>query len=924
MANSLQELQGLGQSVWFDNIRRGFINSGELQRLIDLGVSGLTSNPSIFEKAITGSADYDEALLGLALNGSDAVEIFERLAMEDIQAAADLLRPIYERTAGGDGFASIEVSPHLANDTAGTVSEARRLHAELQRPNVMIKVPATPAGIPAIRALIGEGINVNVTLIFSLDAYAQVRDAYIGGLEDLAQAGGNPAGVASVASFFVSRVDGMIDGQLEGRIGEGASELEALMGKAAVANAKIAYRDFKQTFASDRFAALQSRGGRVQRPLWASTSTKNPEYSDVLYVDSLIGPDTVNTLPDVTLTAFLEHGNPVGDTIERDLDDAVRTIEALEDAGISMRGVTDALLADGVKAFADSFDALIANIEDKRARLIARGGAAASAALGDCDAEVDAALARLQSEDVVGRIWGHDHTVWNPDPTEISDRLGWLTVGEDMRGRVAELQAFADEVRGEGFEHVVVLGMGGSSLGAEVLRQIFGSAAGYPKLRVLDSTVPASVKAATDAIDCAKALFVVASKSGTTIEPNMFYKHFRAITEKAVGADAAGGHFVAICDGGTALERLAGEHGFRRVFVNPSDIGGRYSVQSLFGLVPAALAGIDIGALLERVNAMGGACGGGVSARDNPGAWLGAVMGALAAKGRDKLTLVTTPSLSSLGLWLEQLLAESTGKEGKGVVPIAGSPLGALDGVGDDRVFVYLRLNGDDSADTDAYMDRVEAAGMPSVRLRLNDRHDVGGEFFRWEFATATAGALLGINPFDQPDVQGAKDITTELIADYTASGTAPSAAPRLESVSSLSGLLRKAEPGDYLAITAYLEQTAELDAALDDLRRYVGERWGVATTLGYGPRYLHSTGQIHKGGPNTGLHLQLTVRRDADVAIPGEAFTFGVLADAQAKGDLDALAAQGRRVARAALWDDGVSDIRAIEAGLRYGAHSR
>lgn len=923
MANSLQELQGLGQSVWFDNIRRGFINSGELERLIDLGVSGLTSNPSIFEKAITGSADYDEALLGLALNGNDAVEIFERLAMEDIQAAADLLRPIYERTAGGDGFASIEVSPHLANDTAGTVSEARRLHAALQRPNVMIKVPATPAGIPAIRALIGEGINVNVTLIFSLDAYAQVREAYIGGLEDLAQAGGNPAGVASVASFFVSRVDGMIDGQLEGRIGEGASELEALMGKAAVANAKIAYRDFKQTFASNRFAALQSRGGRVQRPLWASTSTKNPEYSDVLYVDSLIGPDTVNTLPDVTLTAFLEHGNPVGGTIERDLDDAVRTIEALEDAGISMRGVTDALLADGVKAFADSFDALIANIEDKRARLMARGGAAASAALGDCNAEVDAALARLQSEDVVGRIWERDHTVWKQDPTEISDRLGWLTVGEDMRSRVAELQAFADEVRGEGFEHVVVLGMGGSSLGAEALVQIFGSAAGYPKLRVLDSTVPASVKAATDAIDCAKALFVVASKSGTTIEPNMFYKHFRALTEKAVGAEAAGGHFVAICDGGTALERLAGEHGFRRAFVNPSDIGGRYSVQSLFGLVPAALAGIDIGALLDRVNAMGGACAE-TAARDNPGAWLGAVMGALAAKGRDKLTLVTTPSLSSLGLWLEQLLAESTGKEGKGVMPIAGSPLGALDSVGDDRVFVYLRLAGDDAADTDAYMDRVEAAGMPSVRLRLNDRHDVGGEFFRWEFATATAGALLGINPFDQPDVQGAKDITTELIADYTASGAAPSAAPRLESAGSLSGLLGKAEPGDYLAITAYLEQTAELDAALDDLRRYVGERWGVATTLGYGPRYLHSTGQIHKGGPNTGLHLQLTVRRDSDVAIPGEPFTFGVLADAQAKGDMDALAAQGRRVARAALWDDGVTDIRAIEAGLRYGAHSR
>lgn len=918
MANSLQELQGLGQSVWFDNIRRGFINSGELERLIDLGVSGLTSNPSIFEKAIAGSADYDEALLALALNDKDAVEIFERLAMDDIQAAADLLRPIYERTAGGDGFASIEVSPHLANDTDGTVSEARRLHAALQRPNVMIKVPATPAGIPAIRALIGEGINVNVTLIFSLDAYAQVRDAYIGGLEDLARAGGDPAGVASVASFFVSRVDGMIDGELEGRIGEGASELEALMGKAAVANAKIAYRDFRRAFASDRFAALQSRGGRVQRPLWASTSTKNPEYSDVLYVDSLIGPDTVNTLPDATLTAFLEHGNPAAGTIERDLDDAVRTMEALEDAGISMRGVTDRLLADGVRAFADSYDALIANIEDKRARLIARGGAAASAALGEHSADVEAALARLQSGEVVRRIWERDHTVWKPNPMEISDRLGWLTAGEDMRGRAAELQAFADEVRGEGFERVVVLGMGGSSLGAEALGQIFGSAAGYPELLTLDSTVPASVQAVTDAVDCAKTLFVVASKSGTTIEPNMFYKHFRVLTERAVGADAAGRHFVAICDGGTALERLAGEQGFRRVFVNPSDIGGRYSVQSLFGLVPAALAGIDIGALLGRVNAMGGACAE-TAARDNPGAWLGAVVGALAAKGRDKLTLVTTPSLGSLGLWVEQLLAESTGKEGKGVIPIAGGPLGAIEDLGNDRLFVYLRLEGDDAAATDGYMERVEAAGMPSARLRLNDKYDVGAEFFRWEFATATAGALLGINPFDQPDVQGAKDITAALIADYKATG----AAPTLEAVGSLVWLMGRAEAGDYLAITAYLEQTPRTDAALNNLRRNVEERWGVAATVGYGPRYLHSTGQIHKGGPNTGLHMQLTQRRDADVEIPGEAFTFGVLADAQAKGDMDALAAQGRRVARAMLWEDAV-DIGAIAAGVKYGPRSR
>ena len=317
MTNSLMELQELGQSVWFDNIRRGFIDSGELQRLIDLGVSGLTSNPSIFEKAITGSTDYDGALLELALDGGSAADIFESLAIEDIRDAADLLSPVYERTKGADGFASIEVSPHLASNTEGTVAEARCLYATLQRPNVMIKVPATPEGIPAIRQLIGEGINVNVTLIFSLDAYAKVREAYISGLEDLLSRGGDLSGVSSVASFFVSRVDGSIDGQLERLAAEGNPELAELMGKAAISNARLAYQDFQRTFEEDRFTRLQSRGARLQRPLWASTSTKNPDYSDVLYVDELIGPHTVNTLPDATLNAFLEHGNPAP-TIDQD------------------------------------------------------------------------------------------------------------------------------------------------------------------------------------------------------------------------------------------------------------------------------------------------------------------------------------------------------------------------------------------------------------------------------------------------------------------------------------------------------------------------------------------------------------------------------------------------------------------------------
>ena len=370
--NPIQNLRRLGQSVWYDNVNRSLIVTGELRRLLELGVSGLTSNPTIFEKAISSSDDYDSSLLNYARDGMEPAALVEALAIEDIRAAADILRPVYDSTDGADGFASLEVNPHLARDTAGTVSEARRLFAALDKPNAMIKVPATPEGIPAVRTLISEGINVNVTLIFSLDMYAKVREAYLDGLDSLVKSGGDPSRVASVASFFVSRVDTAVDALLEQA---GDSAARALMGKAAVANAKIAYRDFKATFGADRFARLAESGARVQRPLWASTSTKNPNYSDVLYVETLIGADTVNTMPDATFQAFLERGE-ARLTIERGAAQAAETMDAIAAAGVSMADVTAQLTRDGVKAFADSFDLLLANIAVKRDRLLARGGGA--------------------------------------------------------------------------------------------------------------------------------------------------------------------------------------------------------------------------------------------------------------------------------------------------------------------------------------------------------------------------------------------------------------------------------------------------------------------------------------------------------------------------------------------------------------------
>ena len=509
--------------------------------------------------------------------------------------------------------------------------------------------------------------------------------------------------------------------------------------------------------------------------------------------------------------------------------------------------------------------------------------------------DVEDTLADLAQRDVVGRMWRQDHTVWKPDPTEITNRLGWLTITELMNNQVPVLQSFAQEIRHSGFHHVVLLGMGGSSLGAEVLRQTFGSAAGYPELMVLDSTVPASVQAVTATINPACTLFIVSSKSGTTTEPISLFHYFKSLVESAVGKDKAGQNFVAVTDPGTPLAKLAEEAGFRHVFLNPPDIGGRYSVLSYFGLVPAALIGIDITALLDRADSMQNRCTTTVPVSENPGAWLGACIGTLALRGRDKLTLVTSPTISSFGLWVEQLIAESTGKDGKGIIPIVDEPMVAPAHYGDDRLFIYLHLDDDDNSAIDIALEEIKSSGQPVVTIELRDRYDLGVEFFRWEFATAVAGAILGINPFDQPNVQAAKDATGRLLQEYIASGHLP----QVETTDSLADLLAEAGKGKYLAIMAYLRQTSEVDKVLADFRQKIVERYGIATTLGYGPRFLHSTGQLHKGGPDTGLFLQITADHDRDISIPGKPYTFGVVADAQALGDLQALQSSGRRVTR-------------------------
>ena len=531
--------------------------------------------------------------------------------------------------------------------------------------------------------------------------------------------------------------------------------------------------------------------------------------------------------------------------------------------------------------------------------------------------QVEAALADLETRQIIPRIWSGDHTVWKPDPTEISNRLGWLTSTDEMRQQAPALTSFADEVHHAGFRHVVLLGMGGSSLGPEVVRQTLGTAPGYPELLVLDSTVPAWVLSVAQAIDPARTLFLVSSKSGATTEPNLLYAYFRDLVEKAVGPDIAGGHFIAVTDPGSPLETLARKADFRRVFLNPPDIGGRFSVLSYFGLVPAALSGLDVSNLLDRADAMREAVGPAVPARQNPAAWLGLAIAVLAGQGLDKLTLVASPSIAGFGLWVEQLIAESIGKKGQGIVPVVGEPLdqfaGSPDDYGSERIFVYLRLDGGDNRACDAAMQTVRTAGQPVIRLDLSDKYDLGAEFFRWELATAIAGSYLGINPFDQPNVQQAKDMTERVLGQFVKTGQSPA----IGDSSSLGQLLAAAVKGDYLAIMAYLHQTPEVDQALDALRRKITGKCGIAVTVGYGPRFLHSTGQLHKGGPGSGLLLQLTAKHDPDLAIPGTSYTFGLVADAQAAGDIEALLASNRRAARVALGPDPAVGILRLAQSL-------
>lgn len=919
----IHKLTTLGQSVWIDYIGRSFIISGELQKLIDQGVGGVTSNPAIFEKAIGGSDDYDTQMQQLVVAGKSVNEIYEALAIEDIANATDLFRPVYDESNGEDGYVSLEVSPDLAHDTAGTMEEARHYFHELKRPNLMIKVPATREGIPAVEQLISEGININITLMFSIEHYEAVAEAYIRGLERLVEAGGDVSKVSSVASFFISRVDSKLDPMVEDA---GAPELK---GKIAIANAKLVYQRFKEIFRGDRWEKLVTLGARVQRPLWASTSTKDPAYPDTLYVDTLIGPQTVNTMPLETLEAFMDHGTLVV-TVEDDIQQSRQQIAKLAEVGIDLSEATEALQNEGVDKFIKPFESLMKAIAEKRDTM--RGEQQnITVQLGRYSNKVDSALDEMKKHNIMARIWQQDYTVWRPEADEISNRLGWLDIADRMQNEFDDIQALVGDVQAAGYTHALLLGMGGSSLAPEVFRKTFGVAARHLDLAVLDSTDPGAVLAYDQRLDPAKTLFIVSTKSGGTVETLSFFKYFYNRTVDVVGADKAGEHFIAITDPGSSLEKLAAKYNFRRTFLNDPDIGGRYSALSHFGIVPAALVGVDVHKLLQRAITMARGCSPELDGRDNPAAWLGVILGEMAKAGRDKVTLITSPSIASFGDWVEQLIAESTGKQGKGILPVVGGVVGAPEVYGDDQLFVYLHLEGEDGQN--AAVDALEDAGQPTVRFNLKDAYDLGGQFFLWELAVAVAGYRLDIQPFDQPDVESAKVLARKMVTAYHELGKLPDAEALLSDQgvtiygdvegdsleSALAGFLQQASAGDYIALQAYITPNPETEAALATLRTRLRDHTKLATTLGYGPRFLHSTGQLHKGDGGNGLFIQITSDAAHDAAIPdkaGEAdsaMTFGVLKQSQALGDAAALRENNRRVIRLHVGKDVERGLKAI-----------
>ncbi len=945
--SALLKLIDYGQSYWLDNLTRNMIKSGELKRRVTKeGLRGNTSNPAIFNKAISSGNDYDQQIKKLVSEKKTIGEIYDALTVKDVQDACDISRKVYDDSNGVDGYISLEVSPYLAHDTEGTMNDARRLFKAVNRPNCFIKIPGTKEGVPAIEQMLYEGININITLLFSIASYEAVAYAYIKALERRLEEGKPVDNVASVASFFLSRIDILTD-QLLGHliIPEKSTgdepRPELLLGKTAIASAKLAYQSFKKIFSGEKWQKLADKGARVQRPLWASTSTKDPLYNDIKYVEPLVGKDTVNTLPEATISAFADHGKIEADAVEKGVDDARKVFDDIKKIGIDIDFITEQLVNEGIQKFIDPFDNLMITLAKKRKEILGDKTGFQKISFGKSESQVKEALKSLDEKQFTRRLFAKDPYLWKSDEEavkSIRNRLGWLNI-DDFIDRADEIENFAKDVKQAKFKYVVLLGMGGSSLCPEVARETFGTKAGYPELIMLDNTDPAAVKNVEEKVDITKTLFIVASKSGTTTETLSFYRYFyNVVHDKSEGK--SGSQFIAITDSGTPLKQEAKDKNFRKVFTNPEDYGGRYSALSYFGLVPMALIGIDIKKILDNARQIEISSGAFIPSNANPSISLGTFLGINQKQGKDKITFVFSESVSAFGYWVEQLIAESTGKEGTGLIPIEGEVPGKPEVYSNDRVFVYLYTSDDDTEKNEKRIKGLEKEGYPVVRIELQNKLALGAEFFRWELATATAGRIIGVNPFDEPNVAESKKNSKDLLNEWKEKGSFGEGEPILQEddiavycnesadwmfeghKKSIKGFLNAfvnlAKSPDYLSILAYFLQTPDRERILQSIRMRLRDKLKIATTLGYGPRYMHSTGQLHKGGPNAGVTILFTYDPEDDISIPGSSFGFSTLQRAQALGDFRSLNNKNRRVIRIHLGKNIEQSLKKLESGLK------
>ena len=910
----IEELHKLGQSIWYDNIERSMLDDGSIARMVDSRqIYGITSNPSIFEKAIDSGSAYDFAIQTLASSGMDKEQIYTRLVIEDIQKACDLFRPLYESSAGNDGYVSLEVSPMLAHDAAATISDAHSLWAQVNRKNLMVKVPATLEGLTAVQTLTSEGININATLLFSIERYQEVMLAYLAGLEDRLNQGEEIAHIRSVSSFFISRIDASVDqalGQLEK---QNNADYQHLRGKVAIANAKLAYQAWKEVLRSERFQKLQKLGAVMQYPLWASTGTKDPAYPDTSYIDSLEAEGTVNTVPPATLKAFLDHGS-VGLQIESELDEAKAALANVQLLGIDLAQITDLLENDGVLKFKQAYQSLLETIEAKRQLTFK--------SLGHLAEPIQQAVCKAAEDVMVSRLFEHDPTLWTEDRAqfdEIRNRLGWLDLPSQQVQLIAELVGFRNLCLQAGFTDVFVLGMGGSSLAPEVFSLTFAkevTAGQGLRLQIIDTTNPDEIAWRESSVDLRKTAFVVASKSGTTSETNAAFHYFwqRLVN---LGAEHPGDHFIAITDPGTELENLAHERKFMRIFESPPNVGGRYSAFTTFGLVPAALMGIDLYKLLARATEAELACCRDVPYSQNPGLVLGLSLAEASKAGQNKLIFTSDETCKPFGPWLEQLIAESSGKKGKGMLPVESEPLLSTEQYTKDRIFVDMRIDNEGKDRLSA----LSAVGHPVIRLHLADVYDLAKQFYLWEYATAILCAAIGVNAFDQPNVQESKTNTKAVIKAYEETGTlnegnrvwqndqgsiygqvSTDFSQATDLVQAVQAFFSSLREGGFIAINAYLERTPEMESRLAVLREKLVQTYHCPVTLGFGPRFQHSTGQLHKGGFPSGYFLVLTKDPEQDLPIPEEGMSFGILQRAQALGDVESLERNHRSVIRVHL----------------------